>query len=553
MTEWSHESKDHGSTTMIEWNHKPKNQGSTTGLSTPIASEIEKNTQFQKYHNKRTGHGFAAEDANALNDFLQLQRVEKVGSTNEPNGPDRIVNGVKIQTKYYQTAKQSINAAFDKNGYRYPGQVIEVPRDQYKEAVDEMAERIANGEVTGEKITDSEEAMKKAKELVQSGSITYEQAKNIAKAGNIDSIFFDIKNNCITSGCAVGLSFGINYAFCVWNGDSHEEALKKSIIAGLQSGSSALIIGVFASQILRSTAAASGTVIMRSGVKVVAKTQLGKNAINAIAKMSLGKSVYGAAAVNHVSKVLRSNIITASVATVITTAPDFYRVALANSISWGQFAKNLGVNVACAAGGVGGWLAGTAACAAAGSVVPVIGTAAGALVGGILGALGGGILASKTAKAVGDLICEDDAVQMLRLVQEEAEKAAFNYLLDENEIKCYSDEIKKMVNASWLRDMYASGNYEFAQRKFANNKLSSICEIIISSRMRITIPAEDDIIECCAILVKETVESELKTPSEESADRFPWFKRPDGSLPDNGGSVGRFPWYKLTDRKVGQA
>ena len=33
------------------------------------------------------------------------------------NGPDRLVNGQFIQTKYCQTAKDSINAGFDKKDW----------------------------------------------------------------------------------------------------------------------------------------------------------------------------------------------------------------------------------------------------------------------------------------------------------------------------------------------------------------------------------------------------------------------------------------------------
>jgi hypothetical protein len=62
------------------------------------AIQIE-DIQWVKFKNKNVGHGFAAEDANALNDKLRGKKVEKVGKNNELNGPDRIVNGKMIQTK----------------------------------------------------------------------------------------------------------------------------------------------------------------------------------------------------------------------------------------------------------------------------------------------------------------------------------------------------------------------------------------------------------------------------------------------------------------------
>lgn len=246
-----------------------------SAYATAMASHLEVNTQFQKYHNARTGHGFAAEDANALNDFLHGRSVEKIGLSNEKDGADRIVDGVAIQVKYYKSAKASVDAAFGKDGFRYAGQKLEVPKDQYDEALKEMSKRIANGEVrdgNNALVTDIDEA----KNIVSQGSITYEQAKNIAKAGNIDSIVFDIKNQCISSSCTFGISFVSDYARSKWSGQSHAVALKNAFGNALQSSLASTVSGVISSQLLRTKAAAGGTVIMRSGVKVVAKSQLGK-------------------------------------------------------------------------------------------------------------------------------------------------------------------------------------------------------------------------------------------------------------------------------------
>ena len=90
-----------------------KNDIHTEYIHSSIASHLETETQFQKYHNTRAGHSFAAEDANALNDVLSGKHVDKSGLSNAKNGPDRIVNGTQyIQTKYCQSAQKTINAAF---------------------------------------------------------------------------------------------------------------------------------------------------------------------------------------------------------------------------------------------------------------------------------------------------------------------------------------------------------------------------------------------------------------------------------------------------------
>lgn len=467
---------------------KGKNSTDGTYTHSAIASHLETNTQFQKYHNQRTGHGFAAEDANALNDTLHGKHVEKTGLSNELNGPDRIVNGMPIQTKYYESAKKTINAAFDPElGYRYRGQQVEVPSDQYEECVKLMEDKIKAGNVfdeNGNLVKDPA----KAKQLVKKGSITYEQARNIAKAGNIDSLIFDAKNNIISSSYIGGISFLISFARYKWNGYTNQDAVKGALIDALQSGGVAMLIGIASSQILRTRSAAAMTVLVRCGIKPLYGTAIGKSAIEAIARASLGKAVYGAAAVNYVSKLMRSNVVTSSVTTVIMTAPDFYRAAIARNISWAQFGKNLAVNVAGIAGGVGGWAAGAAAGAALGSVVPLVGTALGGIAGGLLGALGGGVGASKVAKTGLDQFIKDDSKEMIELLEQVAEDICMDYLLSEEEVTLFIEHIKSTVDASWLRTMYGAGKTNFARKRFVKETLSEFCDTLLSRRKRIETP-----------------------------------------------------------------
>lgn len=475
----------------------------TPSLSTAIASHLERNTQFQHYHHESNAHGYAAEDANALNDVLHLRQVEKTGLSNEPNGPDRIVDGQAIQVKYYSSARESVGAAFDKNGYRYPGQKLEVPSDQYDLAVEEMRKKISEGLVKDSKgnvIRDPN----KAKDVVQKGSVSYEQAKNIAKAGNIDSLKFDVMNQAILCSCVFGASFVISFAQGIWDGDSIDEALKNSITNALQSSLAAGIVGVVSSQVLRFKAAAAGTVVARQGVKFVAQTEVGRQAITAIAQASLGKAVYGAAAINHVSKLLRSNVITSAIALGVTTAPDMYRAIISQNISWAQFSKNLAINTASVAGGAGGWFGGAAAGAAIGSFIPLVGTAVGGVVGGIAGALGGGYVAGKAAKGILDEFVEDDAKQMIRILEKEAQESANAHLLTKDEVeKKLVPAIKNTVSAEWLRDMYGSSSYDSGRAQFAREMLDSNCMNILRARPNVEIPSEETLIESACIIIND--------------------------------------------------
>ena len=99
---------------------------------------------------------------------------------------------------------------------------IEVPSDMYDGAVKAMAKKIEEGKVPG--VNDPGEA----KKIVKKGSITYQQAKNIAKAGNIDGILFDAKNGIIISTKTFGISVAITFATSIWNGEEFEVALKNA-------------------------------------------------------------------------------------------------------------------------------------------------------------------------------------------------------------------------------------------------------------------------------------------------------------------------------------
>lgn len=93
------------------------------------------------------------------------------------NGPDRIVNGVEIQTKYRVTANKSVNSAFANGQYRYLCMKLEVPKDQYDEAVRLVRGRIINGKASG--ITDSN----MAEHMVVKEHYTYDEAVVSPKLG----------------------------------------------------------------------------------------------------------------------------------------------------------------------------------------------------------------------------------------------------------------------------------------------------------------------------------------------------------------------------------
>lgn len=468
---------------------RKKDPKSGIPLVAPNVAQSLERTQIGKYYTKG-GHGFVAEDANTFADKLVGKQAEVVGITNECNGADRISNGVCIQCKYYQTAAETISSAFDTatGKYRYNGQVLEVPKDQYEACLKIMRDRITKGQVSG--ITDPSEAP----QIVKEGNVTYTQAKNIARAGNVDSLTYDAKTQSVTSAYVASISFLVRFAQNCRNGDSPANSAKGAFSEAFATGTTSLVTGLVGAQVLRTKAAAIGAVAVRKGVKAISTSGIGRGFVNRIAAGSLGKAVYGGAAINHVSKLVRSNVVTGTVATIVTSTPDFYRALISHSISWQQLAKNVFANVGGVAGGVVGWMGGAAAGAAIGSIVPVVGTAAGGVIGGIIGSLGGGCGGSAVAKFAADKVVDDDAKRLNSLLEEVVATLASEYLLTEKEVEALGLRLGKVITPKWLRSVYKAGRTSAGgAANFMREELEPHFEKIAAHRAPVTLPPPDDL------------------------------------------------------------
>ena len=441
------------------------------------------------------------------------------------------VEDLRVQSNYCQNASATVHTAFDSRAgnYRYLGQVLEVPKDQYEACVQQMRDRIAQGKVPG--VADPETAAA----MVKQGAVTYTQARNMARAGNVDCLIFDAKTQRVTATGALAVSSIITYAQDLHGGTSSPAAVRAAFQSALDpqsNGSNALITSIvnapwlptFASiQLLRSKNAAIGVAAVRNGARALWRTlnteggreviqripgllkvsstarlaaDSGREAVQRIAAGSLGRAVSGAGAFNHVSRLLRSNAITAVITTVVTSAPDFYRAAFAGSISWRQFAKNATVNTAAVAGGVGGWVGGTAVGAAVGSAVPFISTAIGSFIGGVVGGLAGGTGAQFSAKAIADRVVDDDAKDLITAMEDEVQLLASEYMLTENEVEQIAAVVGEAVNLKWLRSMYKETNKPakaHARRSFVRTRFEPKFAAIIQKRPRVAPPSVEEL------------------------------------------------------------
>lgn len=476
--------------------------GGAIGVASVGASQYW-NEEARVLLNKKAGHGVAAERALDFIDRLQGKDAKILGDDNAANGPDRMVNGMEIQTKYYKTAKQSVGAGFlqevrlegeterktIKVPYRYYSEngkpmQLEVPKDQYDMAVKEMEKRIENGEVPG--ITDPNEA----KNIIRKGELTYRQAINITKFGTIESLLYDFRKGAIIGFSAGGISFAINTAITYWRTKDMKLAIKSSAIIGIKTAGKSAAIFMVSAQIQRIPQ-----------VKLFLDEAINFN----FNKLPNGKFLRGglykigrSGNVSHTAKstpteianrTLRGAAVAAASTIAVTSTIEIIRMARGR-ISGMQCIKNIVVSASGVTGGTIGGLVGGVLL----SPIPIVGPIVGSFVGGAVG----GMVATTVAKTVMDEFIVDDTVAMMEIVTRHLEYLASNFLLSDEEMKLLTNEVDAIItqNKAFLEDVFAS-NY---RRAFVNSKLKPIVVRIIKDRAKIPYEAleEKNIIDVIA-------------------------------------------------------
>ncbi|WP_051608550.1 tetratricopeptide repeat protein [Selenomonas sp. FC4001] len=450
---------------------KDKPSEDTSVLYQSIHENSFRSLKATKY-NARQGQGFAAEDGNNLIDRFRFRDAKVIGNDNKKNGPDRISDGQLIQTKYCRTAADSVSAAFRHGEYRYidsngmPMQ-LEVPKDQYEEALKYMRQRIAKGEVPG--ITDPDQADK----IIRQGNIDYQTACRIAKAGNIDSLLYDAANGSIIASGVFGISGIISFAQCLWSGKKINEAIDIAIYNGIKSGGYAFICSIATAQLTRTSL---NNALLKPSIKIV--KLLPRKARKILAQSLKNGSITCSEEVTRdLAKLLRGNLIAAGVTMIALSAED-----ITNAFRGRISAKQLFKNITTLFAGLSGGYTGAAAGGAIGAPLGPAGITAGSIVGGIIGATaigqGTNILISK--------IVEDDVDFMLRIFNDELIKLNDEYLLTKEETDIIIDELHLALTPETMFKMYESNN----RNEYARNILIEIIEQLISWRSKIKINPE---------------------------------------------------------------
>lgn len=412
--------------------------------------------------NGRQGHGYAAEQGNNLYDNINGRNAEILGDDNAKNGPDRIVDGQLIQTKYCQNAKASVNSGFKDGKYRYldcngnPMQ-LEVPSDQYEEAIRIMEEKIRNGQVPGCKNP------KDASKIIRKGNITLKQAINIAKAGTVESLIFDAAHGAVIGLSAAGISSTIILAKALWNGEDLDTAIDMAMYSGIQAGGITFVTSVVTSQVTKT--GVSNLLIKPSNelVKLLPST-IRKQLLAAIRD---GAPIYGAAASKNLAKLLRGNFITQVITVLVLSSNDIWHYAQ-GKISGKQLFKEVTTLVS---GLIGGSIVGAL-------LVPL--GPVGIIIGGIIGTG----LSSEAMRRLLNQFIEDDAIKLVEIVNRRLAILANEFLLSKSELDLVVEILRGCLVYGKLLEMYASEDRII----FANELIKKCISSVIIWRAIILIP-----------------------------------------------------------------
>jgi hypothetical protein len=424
----------------------------------------------------KTGHGIYAEEAGTILDKLAGEQATVVGRDNAKNGPDKIVNSSPIQCKYCKTAYSSVNSCFKNDPttgtktFRYydlsgNAMKIEVPADQYSQAIEHMKTRITNGQVPG--VTDPNMAY----DIIRKGKLTYNQALNLAKAGTIESISFDVATGAVNCLSAFGISAVVAFAQVLWVTKDYKKAAKCALYTGIQVYGLAFAGGIIASQISRTSFAASLNPLATEISKSLSP-QLVQEIVNAFRALAGKKAIYGAAAQKSFAKFFGSTAITQGIMFFAFTVPDTYK-AISGKISGSQYLKNMTSLAA-------SFLCSIAATTSAGAVIgktvgekisKKVGSAIGLCAGLIGGALGG--IAVKT---IGNLLHEDDAIITARLFNAILLNQFIDHVLtadEQDQVIALLDNDEKMLRAL-QQDLLKSEHQEQDVIDYLKPKIQSI-------------------------------------------------------------------------------
>lgn len=295
---------------------------------------------------------------------------------------------------------------------------------------------------------------------------------------------YDAVNGIIIATSAFGVTAMITLATSVWNGEDFEDAVKIATYSGLKIGGTAFVTSILAAQLSK---AGLNSALVGSSEAIVSMMGSKASAVLINAFRAGAKPIYGAAAMKSAAKFLRGNAITAGITFVVLSSFDVTNI-FRGRISGKQLFKNMAGTAATVGGGTGGWIAGAAAGSA---ILPGIGT----VIGGIAGSLVGGAAGGKATNAVVGTFIENDADEMVEIIQAVFTDMASEYLLSNKEAEKSVDKLDGKI----LKDMFASSD----RKRFARNMLTPIIEKETAKREIIHNLSTEQMINSVKIVLEE--------------------------------------------------
>ena len=107
--------------------------------------------------------------------------------------------------------------------------------------------------------------------------------------------------------------------------------------------------------------------------------------------------------------------------------------------------------------------------------------------------------ANSVSSAVMDEFIEDDAKEMVAIIEDVFKDMAVDYLISESEAEEIADILKDIIDGGFLKDMYAS-DYRY---EFAKDALLPVVDTITMQRPKIILPDESDLCSGVRQLLEE--------------------------------------------------
>ena len=260
--------------------------------------------------------------------------------------------------------------------------------------------------------------------------------------------------------------------------------------SGIKIGGTAFVTSILAGQL--SKAGLNSALVGSS--EAVAKL-MGPKASAVIINAFRGSAnaIYGGAAMKSFAKLLRGNTITAVITVGVFSTFDIVDI-FRKRISGKQLFKNITSTATSTVGGIGGFIAGQ-------SIIPI------PVVGGLIGSV---IVASAVNTATNSIMghfMEDDAEEMVRIIEKVFAELANEYLLNQKEAEKSVDKLKTILDGNKLKEMFASSD----RKKFAKEMLIPIIENEISIRKKIYLPTNESMLYAVRELLEKTYDFEMDT------------------------------------------